>query len=91
MPLGLAGLQHSALDPRSQFSCLTVALRAVAEPQGLASRQPALLDGLLRLLGALAASPATADPVLQVRMSTKTQSCRIFHGPAASLGCSEWC
>ncbi len=59
-------MQQSALDPRGQFSCLTVALGAVAEPAALAAAQPALLLGLLRLLGALAADPATGEPVLQV-------------------------
>lgn len=59
-------MQQSALDPRGQFSCLTVALRVVAEPAALAAAQPALLLGLLRLLGALAAAPATGEPVLQV-------------------------
>lgn len=59
-------MQQSALDPRGQFSCLTVALRAVAEPAALAAAQPALLLGLLRLLGALAADPATGEPILQV-------------------------
>ncbi len=59
-----AGLAHSALDPRQQFSCLTVLLRAIASPEAFAARQPALYGGALRLLLALAAAPETAEPVL---------------------------
>ena len=43
-----AGLAASMLDPRQQFSCLSVVLAAVTAPEPLASRRPALYDAMLR-------------------------------------------
>ena len=52
------------LDPRQRYTCLSVILRAVAAPEALAGQRPALYDAMVRLLLALGADPATAEPVL---------------------------